>query len=263
MITIKQLQESKQFFLIAGPCVVEDETSPYRIAYTLKEITEELKIPFIFKASYRKANRTRFSAFTGIGNEKALGILLGIRSELKIPVLTDIHSAYEAEFAAQFVDILQIPAFLCRQTDILIAAAKTGRIINIKKGQFANTYTINEAAEKVHRSGNRKILITERGKTFGSDDLVIDFREVGEMCRSMSYPIVLDITHSIGKESSNPFGHSLALAKAGIAVGVDGIFMETHSNPAEAKSDGERMILLDKVENLLKELVKIRKAITS
>jgi len=254
------------FFLIAGPCVVENEQMPLNIARGIKQITDKLEIPFIFKASYRKANRSCISSFTGIGDEKALRTIAKVREELKIPVLTDIHTAEEASLAAQYVDILQIPAFLCRQTDLLIAAAKTGKAINIKKGQFLSPEAMKFPIEKVRSAGNQQVMITERGTMFGYQDLVVDFRGV-EIMKQNHCPVVLDITHSLQqpnqKEGISGGRSDLieTIAKAGIAAGFDGIFMETHPDVKNAKSDATNMLPLDKVENLLVKLVWIHQAV--
>ncbi len=256
---------SGNFFLIAGPCVVESENNVFEVACTVKEITDKLKIPFIFKASYRKANRSRLDSFTGIGDEKALQIIKSVKDRLQIPVLTDVHTAEECELAAQYVDVLQIPAFLCRQTDLLIAAAKTGKVVNIKKGQFLGAESMQFAVNKVKESGNKNVWITERGTTFGYQDLVVDFRSIPIMQKYA--PTVLDITHSLQQpnQTSGVTGGKPELietiAKAGIAVGVDGIFIETHPKPSEAKSDGANMLPLDLLADLLTKLVKIRQAI--
>ncbi len=253
------------FFLIAGPCVVESSEICFSIAHKLKELCERLQIQLIFKASYRKANRTKLDSFTGIGDERALMILSNIRSEFEIPVCTDIHSADEAAFAGQVADILQIPAFLCRQTDILIAAGKTGRTVNIKKGQFLSPEAMGFAADKVLETGNKNIMLTERGTTFGYTDLVVDYRSIPIM-KSFGFPVVLDVTHSLQQpnQSSGVTGGRpemiSTLAKAGIAAGVDGIFIETHPDPANAMSDGANMLHLDRVEKLLESLVKLAQA---
>lgn len=267
MKSLEQLKhtDSGNFFLIAGPCVVESEENVFEIACTIKAISERLQIPFIFKASYRKANRSRLDSFTGIGDEKALEIIKSVKDRLNIPVLTDVHTAEECAFAAKYVDVLQIPAFLCRQTDLLIAAANTGKVVNIKKGQFLSAESMKFAVNKVKESGNNNVWLTERGTTFGYQDLVIDYRGIPVM-RQFA-PTVLDITHSLQQpnQTSGVTGGKPELietvAKAGIAVGVDGIFIETHPNPAQAKSDGANMLRLDLLEELLTKLIKIRKAI--
>ena len=250
------------FFLMAGPCVVEDETSPLRIAETLTEITSRLGIPYIFKASYRKANRSRLDSFTGIGDEKALKVLGKIRQELGVPVVTDIHAVEEAVMAAEYVDVLQIPAFLCRQTDLLVAAAKTGKVVNIKKGQFLSGESMGFAVDKVRLSGNNHVMLTERGTMFGYQDLVVDFRNIPIM-QGFGCPVVLDVTHSL-QQPNQPSGVTGGkpemigmLAKAGVAVGVDGLFMETHPDPVHALSDGANMLPLDQVEGLLQQLLTI------
>ena len=261
---LKNLRADR-FFLLAGPCVIEDETSPLHIAETLKTITEKLSIPLVFKGSYRKANRSRIDSFTGIGDEKALRVLQKVKQEFGIPVVTDIHSADEASMAAEYVDILQIPAFLCRQTDLLVAAAQTGKIINIKKGQFLSGEAMRFAVEKVQQSGNEKVMLTERGSMFGYQDLVVDYRNIAAM--QQFAPVILDVTHSLqqpnqtcGVTGGRPELISL-IAKAGIAAGADGIFMETHPHPAQAKSDGANMLRLDLVEPLLQKLVRIKEAL--
>ena len=251
--------DSDQFFLLAGPCAIESEEQAFKIARRIIEITDKYKIPFIFKGSYRKANRSRLDSFTGIGDVKALEILKKISTELNVPTVTDIHSAEEAEMAAKYVDILQIPAFLCRQTDILVAAAKTGKIVNIKKGQFLAPESMKFASTKVFESGNDNIMITDRGTMFGYQDMIVDYRGIQEMQKS-KYPVILDITHSLQQpnQSSGVTGGKPELietvAKAGIAVGVDGIFIETHYNPAEAKSDGANMLHLDHLDELMRKL---------
>ena len=255
-----------RFFLLAGPCVIEDENSPLFIAETLKNICQKLDIPFVFKGSYRKANRSRLDSFTGIGDEKALKVLQKVAKEFGIPVVTDIHAAEEAQMAAEYVDIIQIPAFLCRQTDLLVAAAKTGKIVNIKKGQFLSGEAMGFAVEKVRQSGNDKVMLTERGSMFGYHDLVVDYRNIAAM-QKFEVPVILDVTHSLQQpnQSSGVTGGQPELigliAKAGIATGVDGLFMETHPDPAKAKSDGANMLRLDKVEGLLKQLVRIKEAL--
>lgn len=257
--------DSGNFFLIAGPCAVESEENVFEIACTIKAISEKLEIPYIFKASYRKANRSRLDSFTGIGDEKALKIIKSVKDRLGLPVLTDVHTAEECAIAAEYVDVLQIPAFLCRQTDLLVAAAKTGKVVNIKKGQFLAADSMQFAVNKVKESGNDNVWLTERGTTFGYQDLVVDYRGIPVMQKYA--PTVLDITHSLQQpnQSSGVTGGKPELietvAKAGIAVGVDGIFIETHPNPAKAKSDGANMLQLDMLEGLLTKLIKIRKAI--
>lgn len=250
------------FFLMAGPCVVEDETSPLRIAESLMETTSRLGIPFIFKASYRKANRSRLNSFTGIGDEKALKVLAKVKETFRVPVVTDIHAVEEAARAAEVVDVLQIPAFLCRQTDLLVAAAQTGKVVNIKKGQFLSGESMGFAVDKVRMSGNNQVMLTERGSMFGYQDLVVDFRNIPIM-QSFNVPVVLDVTHSL-QQPNQPSGVTGGkpeligmMAKAGIAVGVDGIFMETHPDPAHALSDGANMLPLGQVEGLLKQMLAI------
>ncbi len=267
MIKIPKIQhsDSGNFFLIAGPCVIENETMPMEIAMEIKTITDSLEIPFIFKASYRKANRSRLDSFTGIGDKKGLEIIKEVGNSLSIPVLTDIHSVAEAEFAAHYADILQIPAFLCRQTDLLVAAAKTEKIVNIKKGQFLSAGAMKFAINKVRESGNQQIMLTERGNSFGYGDLVVDFRGIPEM-QAFNVPVVLDCTHSLQQpnQASGVTGGQPELietiAKAGIATGVDGIFIETHPNPSKALSDGANMLPITQLEALLTKLLKIHKA---
>lgn len=262
----KLKDNSNKFFLMAGPCVIENEQMPFEICEKLKEICERLDIDLIFKASYRKANRSKIDSFSGIGDEKALKILGEIRKKYQIPVVTDIHSAEEAAIAAEYVDILQIPAFLCRQTDLLLAAAKTNKIINIKKGQFLSAQSMKHVADKVLSVGNEKIILTDRGTMFGYQDLIVDFRSIPIM-QSFNYPVVMDITHSLqqpnqseGVSGGMPQMIS-TIAKAAIAVGANGIFMETHPNPSQALSDGKNMLALDQVESLLERLIKIKKAL--
>ena len=257
-----------RFFLLAGPCVIEDETSPLFIAETLKNICQKLDIPLVFKGSYRKANRSRLDSFTGIGDEKALKVLQKVKQEFGIPVVTDIHSAEEAAMAAEYVDVLQIPAFLCRQTDLLVAAAKTGKTVNIKKGQFLSGEAMGFAVDKVRQSGNDKVMLTERGSMFGYQDLVVDYRNIAVMQR-FDAPVILDVTHSLQQpnQSSGVTGgqpEMIALiAKAGIAAGADGIFMEVHPEPKKAKSDGANMLRLDLAKGLLQQLVRIKEALTA
>jgi 2-dehydro-3-deoxyphosphooctonate aldolase (KDO 8-P synthase) len=259
---------SDRFFLLAGPCVIEDENSPLFIAETLKNVCQKLEIPLVFKGSYRKANRSRLDSFTGIGDEKALKVLQGIGKELELPVVTDIHSAEEATMAAEYVDILQIPAFLCRQTDLLMAAAKTGKTVNIKKGQFLSGEAMGFAVEKVRQSGDDKVMLTERGSMFGYQDLVVDYRNIAAM-QKFNVPVILDVTHSLQQpnQSSGVTGGQPELisliAKAGIAAGADGLFMEVHPEPKKAKSDGANMLRLDLAESLLRQLVKIKEALTA
>ena len=255
------------FFLLAGPCVVEGEEITHQIASELKGICDRLQIPFVFKASYRKANRSKASSFTGIGDREGLQVLKDIKNELQVPIVTDIHNPAEAELATSYdVDILQIPAFLCRQTDLLEAAAATGKYVNIKKGQFLAPSSMKFAAEKVAGCGNSNIILTDRGTQFGYGDLIVDYRGIPQM-QETGYPVVLDITHSLQQpnQSSGVTGGQPQLietvAKAGIAVGADGLFMETHPNPAVAKSDGANMLKLEYVEALLNKLIAIRKVI--
>jgi len=250
---------------MAGPCIIEDPEMAFPIAEEIIEITENLQVPFIFKASYRKANRSRLESFTGIGDEKALKILRKISETFNIPVVTDVHSVREAEVAAEYVDVLQIPAFLCRQTDLLVAAGNTGKVVNIKKGQFVAGKTMRFAVDKVKSTGNENVMLTERGNMFGYGDLIVDYRNIPEMQRS-GVPVILDITHSLQQpnQSSGITGGRPDLietiAKAGIAVGADGIFVETHPDPAEARSDGANMLKLEHLKGLLKKLIKIRQA---
>ena len=257
---------SGNFFLIAGPCVVEGEEITMGIAERLQRITDRLQIPYIFKASYRKANRTRLDSFTGIGDDPALQILAAVKKKYQVPVLTDIHESHEAAMAAEVVDVLQIPAFLCRQTDLLVAAAKTGKTVNVKKGQFLSAEAMKFAVDKVTQAGNKNIMLTERGNMFGYQDMVVDFRGIRTM-KSYKVPVILDITHSLQQpnQASGVTGGKPELietiAKAGIAVGVDGLFLETHPDPKNAKSDGANMLHLDLVEEMLERLLKIRKAI--
>ncbi|MEA3479079.1 MAG: 3-deoxy-8-phosphooctulonate synthase [Bacteroidota bacterium] len=254
------------FLLIAGPCVVENEEIPFKIAEKVGQIAKDLRIPFIFKASYKKANRSKLDSFTGIGDLEALDIIKNIGQELDLPTITDIHAEHEAIIAAEYADVLQIPAFLCRQTDLLIAAAYTEKPINIKKAQFLSAEAMQFAVEKIVQSGNEKIMITERGNMYGYQDLVVDFRNI-PLLKENPYPVVLDITHSLQRpnQSSGVTGGAPdmieTIARAGIAVGVDGLFIETHPDPANAMSDGENMLNLGLLEGLLTRLVKIRKAI--
>jgi len=258
--------DSNNFYLLAGPCAIEGEEMAFEIAEKIKEVTDKLKIPFIFKGSYRKANRSRLDSFTGIGDEKALKILKKVGEHFNIPTVTDIHSAEEAAMAAKYVDVLQIPAFLCRQTDLLVAAAKTGKAVNIKKGQFLSAESMQFAAQKVIDSGNPNIAITDRGTMFGYQDLIVDMRTIPAV-QNLGFPVVLDITHSLQtpNQSTGVTGGKPQLietiAKAGIAAGANGIFLETHPNPSVAKSDGANMLPINQLEDLLTKLVRVRKAI--
>ncbi len=265
MIQYKDLTATPNFFLMAGPCAIEDETTPLLIAERIVEITQRLGIPYIFKGSYRKANRSRVDSFTGIGDEKALKILRKVRETFDIPVVTDIHETQEAAMAAEYVDVLQIPAFLCRQTDLIAAAARTGKMVNIKKGQFLSASGMEHAANKVTECGNDQVILTERGNSFGYSDLVVDFTNIPAM-RSTGFPVVMDVTHSLQRpnQASGVTGGKPALietiAKAAVAVGADGLFFETHPNPSVAKSDGANMLPLDLFEGLLERLVRLRAA---
>ena len=258
--------DSGNFLLIAGPCVVESEEITYKIAHRLQQITNRLQIPFVFKASYRKANRSIGSSFTGLGDDLALGMISKVKKKYALPTVTDIHATDEAVLAAQHVDILQIPAFLCRQTDLLEAAAKTNTIVNVKKGQFVSGEAMRFAVEKIRNAGNNKIMLTERGTTFGYQDLLVDMRNIPIM-QGHGVPVVMDVTHSLqqpnqasGVTGGNPQMIS-TIAKAAIATGVEGLFIETHPDPSVAKSDGANMLKLDLLQPLLEKLVKIRKAI--
>ena len=257
---------SGQFFLMAGPCVIEGEDMALRIAERIKHMTDKLQIPYIFKGSYRKANRSRLDSFTGIGDETALRILQKVGREIGVPTVTDIHESGEAVLAAEYVDVLQIPAFLCRQTDLLIAAAQTGKVVNIKKGQFLSGEAMRWAVDKVRQAGNPHVILTERGNSFGYSDLVVDFRNLPTM-REFDVPVVMDVTHSLQRpnQSSGVTGGQPALietiAKAAIAVGADGLFIETHPTPATALSDGANMLPLDQLEALLVKLTRVRQAI--
>ena len=264
---IDQLQASTcgNFFLLAGPCVIEGEEMALEIAEKAVAITSELGIPYVFKGSYRKANRSRIDSFTGIGDEKALKILRKVRDTFGVPVVTDIHTADEAAMAAQYVDVLQIPAFLCRQTDLLVAAARTGRMVNIKKGQFLSPEAMQFAVQKVRDAGNADVAITERGTTFGYQDLIVDYRGIPTM-RAFA-PVIVDITHSLQQPNQNAgvTGGRPELietvARAAIASGADGLFIETHQNPSVAKSDGANMLRLDLLEGLLQRLSVLKKAV--
>lgn len=257
---------SNPFFLIAGPCVVEDEKMVEVIGNRVASICNTLGIPYIFKASYRKANRTSGNSFTGIGDELALRAIHALGKQLNIPTLTDVHAATEAGLAAQYVDVLQIPAFLCRQTDLLLAAAETGKIVNVKKGQFVSGQAMKFAVEKIQHAGNPNVWLTERGNSFGYQDLIVDYRNIPWM-KAHGVPVIMDCTHSLQQpnQTSGVTGGNPELietiAKAAIATGADGLFIETHPDPSKAKSDGANMLQLDLLEPLLEKLLKIRKAI--
>ncbi len=265
-VSIPNLPSSSNFFLMAGPCAIEGEEMAIEIAGKIIEITTNLDIPFIFKGSYRKANRSRLDSFTGIGDEKALKILQKVGQTFNVPVVTDIHESAEAAMAAEYVDVLQIPAFLCRQTDLLVAAAKTGKVVNIKKGQFLSGEAMQFAVNKVRESGNPNVILTDRGNSFGYTDMVVDFRNIPAM-QACGVPVVMDVTHSLQQpnQTSGVTGGLPSLietiAKAAIATGADGLFIETHPTPAQAKSDGANMLALGRLEDLLKKLVRIRQSI--
>jgi 2-dehydro-3-deoxyphosphooctonate aldolase (KDO 8-P synthase) len=258
--------DDNNFFLIAGPCVVESEELIFEVAEKVSTVCKSLRIPYVFKSSYRKANRTSASSFTGIGDEDALQMIAKVGKHFSLPTVSDIHAHEEAAMAAKYVDMLQIPAFLCRQTDLLIAAAETGKVINVKKGQFVNGESMKFAAEKIRNAGNQQVLLTERGNTFGYNDLVVDFRNIPVM-QKHNVPVVMDCTHSLQQpnQSSGVTGGNPqmigTIAKAAIATGADGLFIETHPNPAVAKSDGANMLRLDLLEPLLARLVEIRRVI--
>ena len=261
-----KFSNSDNFFLLAGPCAIEGEEMAFQIADRLHEITNRLEIPWIFKGSYRKANRSRLDSFTGIGDEKALEILHAVGQKYGVPVVTDIHAAEEAELAAKYVDVLQIPAFLCRQTDLLVAAANTGKFVNIKKGQFLAPEAMKFAINKVKESGNENVWVTDRGNMFGYQDMIVDFRGIPKM-QKFGVPVIMDITHSLQQpnQTSGVTGGEpemiSTIGKAAIASGADGIFIETHFDPANAKSDGANMLHLDRFEKLMEQLIRIRKAI--
>ena len=265
-IFTRQQYNAANFFLIAGPCVVESEEIITEIAEKVAAVCTKLSIPYIFKASYRKANRTSASSFTGIGDEKALELIKKTGERFSLPTITDIHTAEEAAMAANYVDMLQIPAFLCRQTDLLTAAAKTGKIVNVKKGQFVSGPSMKFAVEKIKNAGNDKVMLTERGNSFGYQDLVVDYRNITWM-KEINVPVIMDCTHSLQQpnQTAGITGGSPELietiAKAAIAVGADGLFIETHTDPSKAKSDGANMLKLDLLEGLLAKLVRIRKAL--
>lgn len=257
--------ESRNFFLMAGPCAIEGEEMALRIAEILTALTDRLNIPYIFKGSFKKANRSRLDSFTGIGDEKALKILKKVSETFGVPTLTDIHVPQDADMAAEYVDVLQIPAFLVRQTDLVVAAAITGKAVNLKKGQFMSPESMKHAVTKVRESGNEQVILTERGTMFGYQDMIVDYRGIPTM--QQFAPVVLDVTHSLQQpnQTSGVTGGRPALigtmASAGVAAGVDGLFMETHFDPANAKSDGANMLKLDLMEDLLTRLVRIREAI--
>ncbi len=259
--------DSNNFFLIAGPCAIESEEMAFKIAERVIELSEKLEIPYIFKGSFKKANRSRLDSFTGIGDEKALSILSKIRKHFKVPVTTDIHNIHDADFAAKYVDILQIPAFLVRQTDLLVAAAKTKKVVNLKKGQFMSPESMQFAVNKIIDSGNKNVMITDRGTMFGYQDLVVDFRAIPTMKTYAT--TILDVTHSLQKPNQNSGitgglpSMIETIAKAGVVNNVDGLFIETHPEPSKALSDGKNMIPLDNLDKLLSKLVAIRKTINS
>ena len=262
-----QSYDKKNFFLIAGPCVVESEELVMEVADKVSGICRNLGIPYIFKASYRKANRTSAGSFTGIGDDSGLSLIRKVGDTYKLPTTSDIHAHDEAAPAAKFVDVLQIPAFLCRQTDLLLAAAETGKVVNVKKGQFLSGPAMKFAVEKIRKTGNEKIVLTERGTTFGYQDLVVDYRNIPWM-QEHGTPVVMDCTHSLqqpnqtsGVTGGNPQLIS-TIAKAAIATGANGLFIETHPNPAIAKSDGANMLRLDLLQGLLEQLVKLRRVVS-
>lgn len=267
MLDFLKSSKTNNFFLLAGPCVIEGEAMAMDIAETIVNVTSKFNIPYVFKGSYRKANRSRIDSFTGIGDEQALKILAKVRSTFNIPVVTDIHTEEEAAIAAEYVDVLQIPAFLCRQTDLLVAAARTGKMVNIKKGQFLSPEAMAFAVQKVRDAGNNQVAITERGTTFGYQDLVVDYRGIPEM-QKCNCPVILDVTHSLQQpnQAAGVTGGRPDLietvARAGIAVGADGLFIETHREPAKAKSDGANMLQLERLPELLERLSEIRSVIT-
>ena len=256
------------FFLLAGPCIVEGEEVIMRTAEKVVGICSRYNIPLVFKSSYRKANRTRLDSFTGIGDEAALKILAKVRNTFDVPVVTDIHAADEAAMAAEYVDVLQIPAFLCRQTDLLVAAAKTGKVVNVKKGQFLSPEAMQFAVTKLQESGNNNVMLTDRGTTFGYHDLIVDYRGIPTM-RNMGVPVILDCTHSLQQpnQSSGVTGGNPSMietiARAGIAVGVDGLFIETHPDPSKAKSDGANMLHLDMLDGLMDKLTRLRAVVNT
>lgn len=259
---------NENFLLIAGPCVVESKEIVFQVAEHMAGLADKYRLPYIFKASYRKANRSKIDSFSGIGDEKALNILSEVRNRFSVPVITDIHNPDEAVIAAQHVDVLQIPAFLCRQTDLLVAAAETGKWINIKKGQFLSGASMQFAVQKVIDSGNEKIMVTDRGNMFGYQDIVVDFRNIPLM-QKIGVPVIMDITHSL-QQPNQDAGVSggipemiETIGRAAISVGADGIFIETHPDPALAKSDGANMLVLNRMDDLLNKLVALRRTISS
>ena len=264
-----QSYDEKNFFLLAGPCVVESEELLFEVAEKVSSVCKNLGIPYIFKSSYRKANRTSGTSFTGLGDDVAMRMLQSTGNKFSLPVVTDIHTAEEAKIAANYVDVLQIPAFLCRQTDLLIAAAETGKIVNVKKGQFVSGEAMKFAVDKItlrQAQGDKKVMLTERGTTFGYQDLVVDYRNIPAM-QAHGVPVVMDVTHALQQpnQTSGVTGGNPKLigtiAKAAIAAGADGLFIETHPNPSKALSDGANMLQLDLLEGLLEQLVKLRKAV--
>lgn len=261
-----QSYDPNQFFLIAGPCVVEDEALVMEIGEKVSTVCKNLGIPYVFKASYRKANRTSANSFTGIGDDTGMELIKKVGARFNVPTTSDIHAHEEAAIAAEFIDILQIPAFLCRQTDLLVAAAQTGKIVNVKKGQFLSGASMKFAVDKIKLAGNEKVMLTERGNTFGYQDLVVDYRNIPAMAEN-NVPVIMDCTHSLqqpnqtsGITGGNP-NLIETIAKAAIATGADGLFIETHPNPAVAKSDGANMLKLELLEPLLEKLVRLRKAV--
>lgn len=259
---IKHL-DSGNFFLLAGPCVVENRDITFEVAAKVQQLAEKYRVPFVFKASYRKANRSKLDSFMGIGDQQALDILAQVKQSLQLPIITDIHTEEEAQMAAQVVDILQIPAFLCRQTNLLVAAARTGKVVNIKKGQFLSPEAMRFAAQKVVETGNQRVMLTDRGTQFGYNDLIVDFRGIPTM-RAFGFPVVMDVTHSL-QQPNQPSGVSggrpaliETIARAAVVNGVDGLFIETHPDPQNALSDGANMLPLDQLDGLLARLVKIR-----
>ena len=266
MKSLKELlQKESPFLLIAGPCAIEGEEMAFKIAEKCHEVAKKHNIQYVFKGSFKKANRSKIDSFTGIGNVKALEILSKIRNDMKIPVTTDVHEVSDIEMAKKHVDIIQIPAFLARQTDLLVAAAKSGKIVNIKKGQFMDSKSMSYAVDKVLQSGNDSVFITERGTMFGYQDLVVDFRNIPKM--KVYAPVILDVTHSLQKpnqDSGVTDGQPElieTIAKGGIVTGADGIFIETHYDPKSAKSDGKNMLPIEKLDNLISKLVKIKSCI--